>query len=80
MGGPNDEAPNLGAVPLNTQRLQGIYVGSTQMLTDIMHAFDRNHRKPIIDRTFPFEEAKEALAYMGSGSHFGKIVVQVSSH
>jgi len=77
VGGPNDEAPNLGAVPLNTQRIQGIYVGSTQMLTDMLQAFDRNHLKPVISKTFGFEEAKEALAYMGSGSHFGKIVVRV---
>jgi NADPH:quinone reductase-like Zn-dependent oxidoreductase len=77
VGGPNDEAPNLSMLPLNTQRLQGIYVGSTQMLTDMLVAFDRNHLKPIISKTFSFDEAKEALAYMGSGSHFGKIVVQV---
>ncbi|RPD44892.1 NAD(P)-dependent alcohol dehydrogenase [Hymenobacter sediminis] len=77
VGGPNDEAPNLGMLPINTQRLQGIYVGSTQMLTDMFHAFDRNGLKPVISKTFAFDQAKEALAYMGSGSHFGKIVVQV---
>ncbi|GGG40741.1 zinc-dependent alcohol dehydrogenase family protein [Hymenobacter glacieicola] len=77
VGGPNDEAPNLGMVPINTQRIQGIYVGSTQMLTDMLHAFDRNQLKPVISKTFDFDQAKEALAYMGSGSHFGKIVVQV---
>ncbi|SNR34488.1 MULTISPECIES: zinc-dependent alcohol dehydrogenase family protein [Hymenobacter] len=77
VGGPNDEAPNLGMLPINTQRLQGIYVGSTQMLSDLFTAFDRNNLKPIISKTFGFDQAKEALAFMGSGSHFGKIVVQV---
>ncbi|WP_167855048.1 zinc-dependent alcohol dehydrogenase family protein [Hymenobacter wooponensis] len=77
VGGPNDEAPNLSMVPINTQRLQGIYVGSTRMLTDMLQAFDRNQLKPVISKTFGFDQAKEALSYMGSGSHFGKIVVQV---
>ncbi|UPL50346.1 zinc-dependent alcohol dehydrogenase family protein [Hymenobacter sublimis] len=77
VGGPANEAPNLGMVPINTQRIQGIYVGSTHMLTDLLQAFDRNQLKPIISQIFGFEQAKEALAYMGSGSHFGKIVVQV---
>ena len=31
--------------------------------------------RPVIDRTFPFEESREALSYMESAAHFGKIVV-----
>ncbi|WP_167856311.1 zinc-dependent alcohol dehydrogenase family protein [Hymenobacter metallicola] len=75
VGGPSDEP--VKPMAILTQRLQGIYVGSTQMLTDLLQAFDRNQLKPVISNTFRFEDAKEALAYMGSGSHFGKIVVQV---
>ena len=33
--------------------------------------------KPAIDRVFPFAEAKAAFAHQASGSHFGKIVIQV---
>ncbi|OGX91869.1 zinc-dependent alcohol dehydrogenase family protein [Hymenobacter coccineus] len=74
---PSDEAPNLRTVSLATQRIQGIYVGSTQMLHDLLQSFDRNQLKPVISHTFAFHEAKEALAHMGSGAHFGKIVVRV---
>jgi len=74
---PSDEAPNLLMVPLLTQRLQGIYVGSTQMLADLMLAFDTNHLKPVVGEVFEFGQAKDALAHMGSGAHFGKIVVRV---
>lgn len=77
VGGPAEEAPNLGMLPLNTQRIQGIYVGSTHMLTDMFQAFHRNGLKPVISHTFEFDQAKEALAHMGNGSHFGKIVVRV---
>jgi NADPH:quinone reductase-like Zn-dependent oxidoreductase len=74
---PSDEAPNLRMVPINTQRIQGIYVGSTQMLADLIRAFESNQIKPIISHTFGFDEAKDALGHMGSGAHFGKIVVRV---
>jgi NADPH:quinone reductase-like Zn-dependent oxidoreductase len=32
--------------------------------------------KPIVDRVFPFEEARQALEYMESGAHFGKIALR----
>jgi len=31
--------------------------------------------KPVIDRVFAFNEAREALKFMASGSHFGKVVI-----
>jgi response regulator RpfG family c-di-GMP phosphodiesterase len=33
--------------------------------------------KPIIDRVFPLNEAPDAYRYLQSGSHFGKIVIQL---
>jgi NADPH:quinone reductase-like Zn-dependent oxidoreductase len=33
--------------------------------------------RPVVDRVFPFEEAREALRYLESGAHFGKIVIRV---
>jgi NADPH:quinone reductase-like Zn-dependent oxidoreductase len=30
---------------------------------------------PVIDRVFPFEEALDAAAHLGSGTHFGKVVI-----
>jgi NADPH:quinone reductase-like Zn-dependent oxidoreductase len=33
--------------------------------------------RPIIDRTFPLAEAKEALAYSEAGRATGKVVVEV---
>jgi NADPH:quinone reductase-like Zn-dependent oxidoreductase len=57
-------------------RLQGIMVGSRQMFEEMNRAIVANGLKPVIDRTFPFEEAREALKYMESGSHFGKIVIK----
>jgi NADPH:quinone reductase-like Zn-dependent oxidoreductase len=46
------------------------------MFEDMNRAIEANRMKPVIDKTFAFEEAREALKYMESGSHFGKIVVR----
>jgi NADPH:quinone reductase-like Zn-dependent oxidoreductase len=33
--------------------------------------------KPVVDRVFPFEEARAAYEYQASGAHFGKVVIAV---
>ena len=33
---------------------------------------------PVIDRIFPFEQAKEALAYLEQGHARGKVVVRIN--
>lgn len=58
-------------------RLQGIFVGSRRMFEDMNRAVSANKLRPVIDRVFEFGEAGEALRYMESGSHFGKIVVKI---
>lgn len=58
-------------------RVQGIYVGSTATFKDMNRAIAANRLKPVIDRTFPFEQTRDALRYMGSAQHFGKIVIRV---
>ena len=63
-------------VLMKSVRLQGVLVGSRQMFEDMNRAIALNNLKPVIGKTFPFEEAREALEYMESGSHFGKIVLK----
>jgi NADPH:quinone reductase-like Zn-dependent oxidoreductase len=59
-------------------RIQGIFVGSREMFRDMNAFIEQEEIRPIIDRTFAFEEAAEALGYMSSGAHFGKIVIRVA--
>ena len=56
-------------------RMQGIYVGSRAMFEAMNRALSLHTLRPVIDRAFPFEESRQALAYMASAAHFGKIVV-----
>ena len=55
----------------------GVYVGSQAMFIR-MNAFFAQHKiTPIIDRSFPLTAAKEAFHYLQSGSHFGKITLDL---
>jgi NADPH:quinone reductase-like Zn-dependent oxidoreductase len=58
-------------------RVQGIFVGSRKMFEDMNRAIALNKLKPVTDKTFSFDETREAFKYMESGRHFGKIVVSV---
>lgn len=58
-------------------RLTGIYVGSQRMFEDMNRAIAHHRLKPVIDRSFPFQEARDAYHRMKSAGHFGKIVISL---
>lgn len=58
-------------------KLQGIYVGSRRMAQDMSRAVAASGLRPVIDRTFDFEEAPAAYRALEAGRHFGKIVIRV---
>lgn len=72
------EPLNIGPILHNSIRLQGIYVGSVAMFEEMNRAITLHQMKPVIDRAFPFEQAREALHYMSTAQHFGKIVIHVA--
>ncbi|HEU4532057.1 MAG TPA: NAD(P)-dependent alcohol dehydrogenase [Steroidobacteraceae bacterium] len=58
-------------------RVSGILVGSRADF-EAMNAFIARHAlRPIVDRTFTFDSADAAYRHMESGSHFGKIVIEL---
>jgi NADPH:quinone reductase-like Zn-dependent oxidoreductase len=64
-------------VLMKNVRVQGIFVGSRAMFEAMNRAVALHKLRPVVDRVFPFAEAVEALRYMESGAHFGKIVIRV---
>jgi len=58
-------------------QLQGIFVGSRDMFESMNRAITLHQLRPVIDRVFAFDEARDALRHMESGRHFGKIVIRV---
>jgi NADPH:quinone reductase-like Zn-dependent oxidoreductase len=53
--------------------VQGIFVGSREMFEAMCRGISAGRLRPVIDRRFPFDQAREALRHMESASHFGKI-------
>jgi NADPH:quinone reductase-like Zn-dependent oxidoreductase len=49
-----------------------------KQLADIGALLEAGRIRPVIDKVFPFEQAKDALAYLELGRAKGKVVVQVS--
>lgn len=59
-------------------RIQGVLVGSREHFEAMNRAIEAHELRPVVDRVFPFEEAREAFGHLASGSHFGKVSIQVS--
>lgn len=68
---------NVFPVLMKCVRVQGIFVGSVAMFEAMNRAIALHRMRPVVDRVFPFDQAAEALRYLESGSHFGKVVVRV---
>ena len=56
--------------------LQGIYVGSRRSFQDMNRAIAAADLRPVIDRSFAFDEAPEAYRAMRAAGHFGKLVIE----
>lgn len=73
-GGPADFNP---AVLIgNAARMQGVSVGSRDMFERMCKAIELHQIQPVVDKVFPWTEAKAAFAAMQGGEHFGKIVLE----
>jgi len=67
---------SLGLIVIRKVRLQGITVGNRDGMEAMMRAMSQHAVKPVIDRTFTFEELREALDYLARGAHFGKVCIR----
>lgn len=77
IGGVTGFGGNLDVASLTGRMgsMTSVYVGSREDF-EAMNQFIARHRiKPVVDRTFKFEEAAAAFEYLKSGSHFGKVVI-----
>ncbi|KAI0046943.1 NAD-P-binding protein [Auriscalpium vulgare] len=80
LGGKPKEYPDVFLLTLYSgSTLRGVNVGSKQLFEDLLRFFEAKELKPYIDKVFPFDEAVEALEYLQSGQHLGKVVVRVAN-
>ncbi len=76
LGGARSEL-NLPLIVMRDIRLQGVTVGSRERFQDLMRAVAQHRSRPVMDKTFAFDELKPALEYLMAGRHFGKVAVGI---
>jgi NADPH:quinone reductase-like Zn-dependent oxidoreductase len=75
LGG-SREPINLGL--LYGRTVTGLLVGSRAMFEAMLKAFAARGVKPIIDeKRFAFDDLAQAMTYLASGNHMGKVVVKL---
>lgn len=67
----------VGLIGLQTLSVRGIFVGSVAMFQDMNRAIAANQLRPVIDRVFSFEQSLDALRYLQTAQHVGKIVISL---
>ncbi|ANV99826.1 zinc-dependent alcohol dehydrogenase family protein [Bradyrhizobium icense] len=77
LAGPPPPDLRLPLMVMQQQRLQGVTVGSVEDLQAMVDAITVNGMKPVIDRTFRFDQVRDAFAHMESGAHFGKVAIEI---
>jgi NADPH:quinone reductase-like Zn-dependent oxidoreductase len=71
-GNPFNPASLIG----NSAKLQGLSVGSREMFEAMCRAIALHHIAPVVDKVFPWTQARAAFEAMAAGEHFGKIVLK----
>ncbi len=78
VGSAEGPLPNYGSIIGKNLTIRGIAEGSRAMLERLLRAMATNGIQPVIDRTFAFDDAPAAFAYLKSGAHVGKVLIKVS--
>ncbi|MBF9149912.1 zinc-dependent alcohol dehydrogenase family protein [Novosphingobium jiangmenense] len=55
--------------------IRGIFVGSKGMAQRLNAFIDQHGIKPVVDKAFPIENARDAYAYQSSAGLFGKVAI-----
>ncbi|TQV94327.1 hypothetical protein V2A60_002637 [Cordyceps javanica] len=82
-GGGGDKTPKLHRLNVNALALtrnvtiRGVLNGGRDRLEEALAFYAEHGIKPVVDATYAFDKAGEALAYVKKGKHFGKVVITV---
>ncbi len=74
-GAPADRDAAASAAQGRGIRVDAVYVGTVRDFEGLDALVARAGIRPVVDRVFPFEEAREAYAYLQRGAHLGKVVI-----
>lgn len=77
---PNGDLTNINVLALSrTVTLRGVINGPRDRFREMCDFYAEHQIKPVVDKVFGFEQAKEALEFLYGGSHFGKVVIRVAA-
>lgn len=76
--GPPASIPNFSTIIGKNLSLRGITAGNRRMLVDLVRAVAADGMQPVIDKTFAFDDAPAAYAYLKEGAHVGKVMIGMS--
>jgi NADPH:quinone reductase-like Zn-dependent oxidoreductase len=62
----------------NQLEIIGSTMGSNAEVSDLLRMVSGTRLRPLVDRTLPLADGREALARLEQGDHFGKIVLKVA--
>ena len=71
----NDPTPHVSRLLWQNASILGLTVGSASHLAALGSFMERHALHPVIDATFEFDGAAQALDHLRSGAHFGKVVI-----
>lgn len=75
---PGNKIMNVNVLALKRNvTIKGILNGPKERFEELLQVYEKSKVVPVVDKIFPFEQAKEALKYLESGGHFGKVVVKI---
>jgi len=58
--------------------LKGILNGPKDRFVEMLRLYEQKQIRPVVDKVYAFDQAKDALQYLAQGAHFGKVVIKVS--
>lgn len=74
-----DDGPlEFGSLMSKGATVRGIAVGNAEMYKAMLQAIDTHKVRPLIDRRFRFEDARDAYRAQSSPELFGKIIIELS--
>lgn len=77
LGGARPKTSALDAL-FHLCTFRGVYVGSREMLEDMVRCIEANDIHPVLDPTvFSLDKAKDAYQYMWDKKHVGKIAIKI---
>jgi NADPH:quinone reductase-like Zn-dependent oxidoreductase len=70
-----EQQPSMLPLLMNAITVRGIYVGSVEIFESLLRTIEVNKIKPVIDRSFPFDDAHAAYEYFMGKGYLGKVVI-----